>query len=294
MFGFIKDALGALASPLTGALDLVGDTLGLPKVVTNSIKAAVGVATGNVLMVADGVSGVMSELAKNPPAKTEYTPPRDPVRAGEGYAPPATPSAPTTQGTHGASAPAPDGGGVLDPVVLEYRDALRQLAANFDTLDTYLKEDSKDGKISALTLARVFQNERMPKGLRDAAKFFFTHKEYLKQLDTAAKGGKADTVISMKDIQAALSKVNADIAQYGVRGQTPATSTPAPAPSTSTPSTSTPASTTPASTSSTSSPASTSGSGSTGSTSAGRTPGSRANVSGGRATARTPAREDPA
>jgi hypothetical protein len=231
MFGFIKDALGALASPLTGALDLVGDTLGLPKVVTNSIKAAVGVATGNVLMVADGVSGVMSELAKNPPAKTEYTPPRDPAQAGAGYAPPAT----SSHGTHGASAPGQSRGGILDPITLEYRDALRQLSANFDLLEATEKNAAllgKNGKIDKETLAKGANNPRLPQGLRDACRFFLNHPEYRDMLDTAGKGGRVDGTISTKDVQAALSKVNADIAKYGVRDTkpAPAPSTPAPAP----------------------------------------------------------------
>jgi hypothetical protein len=55
---------------------------------------------------------------------------------------------------------------------------------------------------------------------------------YRNMLDTAGKGGKTDGTISTTDVQAALTKVNQDIAQYGVRVP-PRTSTPtAPAPST--------------------------------------------------------------
>ncbi|XXF76667.1 hypothetical protein P2318_26965 [Myxococcaceae bacterium GXIMD 01537] len=240
MLGFIKDAVSAVTSPLTGAIDLVGDSLGLPKLLTQSIKAGIGIATGNVMLVADGALGVMSELVKNPPAKTEFVPPRDTCRASEGYAP--KPAAPP-----GASAPSQ--GGILDPSVLQYRDSLRQLSANFDLLDTLEGGTftSKNGKISQETLRKAEGNPRLSQGLRDACRFLLSHPEYRNQLDTAGKGGRVDGTISMKDVQAALAKVNADIARYGVSSPptakpqapaapahpaSPATSTPAaPAPS---------------------------------------------------------------
>lgn len=235
MLGFIKDVVGTLASPLTGALDLAGDALGLPKVLTNSIKAAVGVATGNVMMVADGMVGIMSELTKNPPAKTELCAPKDPVRAGEGYAP--TPKRPQpqqgTQGSHGTSAPAQSSGGIMDPKTLEYRDALRQLSANFDMLEGTEKAllSSTNGKVSTQVLLNASQNEKLPQGLRDACRFFMENEVYRNMLDTAGKGGRTDGTISTTDVQAALTKVNQDIAQFGVRSQprssAPATSTPA-------------------------------------------------------------------
>lgn len=235
MLGFIKDVVGTLASPLTGALDLAGDALGLPKVLTNSIKAAVGVATGNVMMVADGMVGIMSELTKNPPAKTELCSPKDPVRAGEGYAPAPTRPQPQqgTQGSHGTSAPAQSGGGIIDPKTLEYRDALRQLSANFDLLEGTEKGTftGKNGKIDVEVLSKAVKNMSLPEGLRSACRFFMNNEPYRNMLDTAGKGGRTDGTISTTDVQAALTKVNQDIAQLGVssppKASTPATSTPA-------------------------------------------------------------------
>ncbi len=242
MLGFIRDVVGTLTSPLTGALDLAGDALGLPKVLTNSIKAAVGVATGNVMLVADGMVGVMSELTKNPPAKTEFCAPRDPVRAGEGYAPPRAPPRPETQGSHGTSAPTTSGGGILDPKTLEYRDALRQLGANFDLLEGTERAllSSKNGKVSTQTLLNASKNEKLPQGLRDACRFFMENEAYRNMLDTAGKGGKTDGTISTTDVRAALAKVNQDIARYGVR--VPPRPSPPTAPAPSTPTSCTPAS----------------------------------------------------
>lgn len=235
--GILGKALGAITSPLTGALDMVGDALGLPPLLTNSIKAAVGVATGNVLMVADGAVGIMSELTKNPPAQTEYTPPRDPAQTCAGYAqkqsPPSswTPSpAPQNTGSSGGvSGGSVTDSGILDPMTLNYRDALRQLAANFDRLEgTELGiAASRNGKVGADVLLRAANNPSLPQGLRDACRFFNEHPDYRNMLDTAGKGGRADGTISMLDVQSALTKVNSDIAQYGVKGQSQ-TSAPAP------------------------------------------------------------------
>jgi hypothetical protein len=75
MLDFLKGAANLLAGPMSAAVDLAGNALGLPPLITNSIKAATGVATGNVMMVASGAMGVAKELSQNPAAKTEYRPP---------------------------------------------------------------------------------------------------------------------------------------------------------------------------------------------------------------------------
>lgn len=205
MFDFIKNALNAFAGPMATVVDLAGDALGLPPVLTNSIKAATGVMTGNVMLAASGMAGVASELTANPSAQTEYCPSPDGGRASAGYASP-----PST-----ASASAASRGGTMDPMSVTYRDALKTLAANFSVFDT-LQGKKGDGKFNLQTLQEAATHPSLSPELRDAARFFLQHPEYRHVLDTANKGGNPDGTFSQQDVQKALKKVNADIAAYGV------------------------------------------------------------------------------
>jgi hypothetical protein len=218
MLDFIKNAVNTLAGPLATAVDFAGDKLGLPPLLTNSIKAATGVLTGNVMMAASGALGVISELQKNPPAETEFLPASDPAKAQEGYAP----------STHQAT-PAASKTGYLEPSILEYREALRTIAANFGILDTLTGK--KNSKIDQHTLRAAAQHPNLSPELRSAARFLLEHPEYRNALDTASKGGAVDGTISQRDVQSALKKVNDDIALYGVRQpSTPTPGAPQPAP----------------------------------------------------------------
>lgn len=215
MLDFIKNAVNTLAGPLASVVDFAGDKLGLPPLLTNSIKAAAGMMTGNVMMVASGALGVVSELQKNPSAQTEFIPASDPVKAQAGYAPATEPSKSTAST------------GYLEPSILEYREALRTIAANFSLLDTL--KGGHNSKFDLRTLQAAAQNPNFSSELRNAARFLLDHPEYRNMLDTAGKGGSVDGTISQLDVQRALKKVNDDIAQYGVRHpSTPAPSTPPP------------------------------------------------------------------
>jgi len=215
MLDFIKNAVNTLAGPMATVVDFAGDKLGLPPLLTNSIKAAAGVMTGNVMMAASGALGVVSELQKNPAAQTEFYPSQDAAKAQEGYAPSAQLAAPTAST------------GYLEPSVLQYQEALRTLAANFGILDTL--NGKKNSKIDQRTLQLAAQHPNLSPELRSAARFLLEHPEYRNMLDTAGKGGSVDGTISQLDVQRALKKVNDDIAQYGVRQpSTPAPSTPPP------------------------------------------------------------------
>ncbi|MBN1209919.1 MAG: hypothetical protein JXB05_34025 [Myxococcaceae bacterium] len=222
MLDFIKSAVNTLAGPMASVVDLAGDALGLPPLLTNTIKAAAGAMTGNVMMAASGALGVMSELQRNPPAHTEYHPSSDPARAQEGYAPAAQASSSAAQASSSAACT-----GYLEPGVVEYRDSLRTIAANYGLLDTMCGR--KDGKIDQHTLEVAASHSNLSPELRKAARFLLEHPEYRNMLDTAGKGGRVDGTISQQDVQKALKKVNEDIARYGVRQpSTPAPSTPPP------------------------------------------------------------------
>ena len=245
----LGSAVGGAVNMLSGGalIDAAGNALGLPPVVTNAIKTAVGVATGNVLLAADGAVGVAQELSKNQAAFTEYAAPKDDKVACEGYARPE--SRGPTRGssetrdrsseawgtkteTRGSVAPGevrPDG--VLDPSILGYRDALKTLEANFTLLDTM--DNVKNGSFTRRTLEKVADSANVPESVREAARFLLAHPEYRTQLDTASqKGGVVDGTFSTRDVRAALSDVNARIAQHGVRGESTSTRMPPP-PSTS-------------------------------------------------------------
>jgi hypothetical protein len=220
MLDFIKNAVNTLAGPMASVVDFAGDKLGLPPLLTNSIKTVAGTMTGNVMMVASGAMGVMSDLQKNPPAQTEFCPSSDMARAQEGYAkPPQGASAGASSASAAASST-----GRLEPKYLEYRDALRTIAANYGLLDTL--NGSQNGKFDVRTLELASCHASLSPELRRAAGFLIAHPEYRRMLDTAGEGGSVDGIISQKDVQKALKKANDDIARHGVR------ETPSPAPST--------------------------------------------------------------
>jgi hypothetical protein len=210
-----------------GALfDALGNAVGLPPVITNAAKTVVGAVTGNVLLVADGGLGLAKELSQNQAAFTEYVAPKDSKLACEGYARleerrgPAREMTQGSWGTPGSSAPGevrPDG--ALDPSILQYRDALKTLNANFTLFDT--SDGVKNGKFTRQTLEKVANDSQQPGSVREAARFLLAHPEYRAQLDTASqKGGFVDGTFSTKDVRAALSDVEERISKYGVRSGT--------------------------------------------------------------------------
>jgi hypothetical protein len=233
--GFLEglgNAVGGALNMLSGGalIDAAGNALGLPPVMTNAIKTVAGAVTGNVLLVADGAVGVARELSQNQAAYTEYAAPKDEKVACEGYARPERQGSTwgSSSETRGSVAPGevrPDG--VLDPSILQYRDALKTLEANFTLLDTM--DNVKNGKFTRKTLEKAANGANVPESVREAARFLLEHPEYRTQLDTASqKGGMVDGTFSTKDVRAALSDVNARIAQHGVRGESPSAPMPPP------------------------------------------------------------------
>lgn len=224
MLDILKGVANLLGGPMSSVVDLAGNALGLPPVLTNSIKTAAGVMTGNVMMAASGALGVADELKKNPPAKTEYCAPKDAATAGAGYAP--SSSAGSTQGAPGSRSP-------LDPRLLDYADALRTLEANFGYLD--LMDGRKDGSLSHGDLQRVAQDANVSPLLRDAAKFMVENRTFFEQADTAKKTllgmplvpNFNDDRIDVRALQVESKRLAADFEKYG-RPQRPGRPSPAP------------------------------------------------------------------
>ncbi|CAM3225226.1 hypothetical protein G4177_16625 [Corallococcus sp. ZKHCc1 1396] len=229
MLDILKGVANLLGGPMTAVVDLAGNALGLPPVLTNSIKTAAGVMTGNVMMAASGALGVADELKKNPPAKTEYCAPQDAAKAGSGYAPSANGGASQAQsGAGGLGARSP-----LDPKLLDYADSLRTLEANFGYLD--LMDGRKDGTLSHGDLQRIAQDKNVSPSLRDAAKFLVENRGFFEQVDTSKNKvlllpvpNANDDRIDLMSLQQESRRLAADFAKYG-RPERPGR--PAPAPS---------------------------------------------------------------
>ncbi len=86
-FDFIGDALGAIGSPFAAVIDAGTKLLGLPPVVGDALKIAVGAATGDVVTLMQGSTELLKDLAGSA-AETEYAPPKDEAYGGtDGWAP---------------------------------------------------------------------------------------------------------------------------------------------------------------------------------------------------------------
>ena len=235
----LGSALGGVTGLLTGGalFDAAGNALGLPPVITNAAKVAVGAMTGNVMLAADGAMGLAQELTKNPPAATEYKPSADGGRACEGYARPAEHGS-SGVGTSGPGKACGDTrGSHLDPKMNGYYDALQTVQQNFRYLDA--TDGKLDGSLSRADLKRISEDARVSPELRTAARFLVDNPGYFERLDTSVGlpmapwgrwcGMRATMTASPRsNVQNELNKVKADFARYGRPGSpgTQAPSTP--------------------------------------------------------------------
>ncbi|MCP3101087.1 hypothetical protein LZ198_19620 [Myxococcus sp. K15C18031901] len=218
MLDFLKGAANLLAGPMSAVVDVAGNALGLPPLITNGIKTAAGVATGNVMMAASGVLGVADDLKKNPPGKTEY-------QASSGT------SAKATDGYAAASASKSP----LDPKLLDFEDALKVLEANFSQLD--LLDGKKSGALSKNDLARAAHDDSLSPKLRDAARFLTDNPAFFERVDGRGVFSAVmptlgrlynDDSIRVGDLRTELTKVAEEFAKYG-RPQRPGGASPGPA-----------------------------------------------------------------
>ena len=238
----LGSALGGVTNLLSGGalIDAAGNALGLPPLVTNAIKTAVGAATGNVMLAADGAMGVAQELGKNQAAFTEYAAPKDDKVACEGYARTREHEASPVETRGPQETGRVSGGSSLEPKMLDYLDALRRLEQNFSMLDA--TDGKLDGSMSLADLKRISNDARVSPELRDAARFLVDNPGYFERLDASyvagrgiaglVKDGLNDDRLTLHNLKTEIHKVQADFAQYG-RPERPGSS----APSTPTPST---------------------------------------------------------
>ncbi|WP_164009839.1 hypothetical protein [Pyxidicoccus trucidator] len=220
MLDFLKGAANLLAGPMSAAVDFAGNALGLPPLITNSIKAATGAATGNVMMAASGAMGVAQELSKNPAAKTEYRPPSGgDSKVGDGYASSASILAP--------------GSSPLDPKMLGYADSLRVLEANFDQLD--FLDGKKNGSLTKKDLERISSDSSLSPQLRNAARFMLENKALFERLDNRGPFSNLGFLgmlgdndrFKASDLRGELRRVEGEFARYG-RPERPGSGVPGP------------------------------------------------------------------
>src|SRR5215475_16180592 len=108
LFDFIGDALGAISAPFTAVIDAGTKLLGLPPVIGDALKIAVGAATGDFVTLMQGSTQFLKDLASSA-AETEYAPPEDEAYGGtDGWAP--TASLRATDGDDSLSLEAADDG----------------------------------------------------------------------------------------------------------------------------------------------------------------------------------------
>ncbi|HEX8538322.1 MAG TPA: hypothetical protein VF664_12715, partial [Cystobacter sp.] len=206
--------LGGMANVLSGGflVDTLGNALGLPPVVTNAIKTVAGAATGNVMLAMDGAAGVAQELGKNPPASTEYCPPKDSARACGGYSRP----------THGSS-PVGGGEGRLDPKMKDYLQSLQTLERNFQYLDA--TDGRMEGILRLSDLQRIAGDRRVSPELREAARFLVANPGYFERLDVStdatgllgdvSRAFKNNNAFCVQDLRGEIGKVKAELASGG-------------------------------------------------------------------------------
>lgn len=210
LFDFIGDALGAISAPFTAVIDAGTKLLGLPPVVGDALKIALGAATGDFVTLIQGSTQFLKDLAGSA-AETEYAPAQDEAYGGaDGWAPTASLQAGAPADDLTAVDTIPDevaaagltdpGSGVDDP---EERQALDALARNFDALN-------RDGGTFGLSADRVLSERELrvaaedpdaPIDLKRAARYVLDHPDLLDRLSRSRDGD--DTGIARADIDLA-------------------------------------------------------------------------------------------
>lgn len=204
-FDFIGDALGAIASPFTAVIDAGTKLLGLPPVVGDALKVAVGAATGDVFTLMQGSTHLLKDLA-GAAAETEYTPRTDEAHGGtDGWAP-ASSARTTSAADDGADADAsaPDdpatGTTSVGDVGPEERQALETLARNFDAMnrDHGLFGAFGDKVITEKELRETAEDPDAPVDLKRAARYILDNPDLMERLSRSKDG--SDQGIARSDV----------------------------------------------------------------------------------------------
>ena len=210
LFDFIGDAFGAITAPFTAVIDAGTRLLGLPPVIGDALKVAVGAATGDFVTLLQGSAQLLKDLAASA-AETEYAPPKDEAYGGtDGWAP--SPSLRAT-GTPSDPSPVEDTGAAAVPATVadtfstddgpEEKRALDTLARNFDAMnrDHGFLGAFGDKVITEKELRETAEDPDAPVDLKRAARYVLDHPDLLDRLSRSRDGG--DQGIARSDIDLA-------------------------------------------------------------------------------------------
>jgi hypothetical protein len=214
LFDFIGDALGAITAPFTAVIDAGTKLLGLPPVIGDALKIAVGAATGDFVTLMQGSAQLLKDLAASA-AETEYAPPKDEAYGGtDGWAPSASLEAKGADraplDVDGTDADAVIGD-LTDPVLVapsddqdpEEKRALDVLNRDFDALnrDHGLLGAFGDKVITEKELRRTAEDPDAPLDLKRAARYVLDQPDLLDRLLRSKDGD--DQGIARSDIDLA-------------------------------------------------------------------------------------------
>ena len=210
LFDFIGDAFGAITAPFTAVIDAGTKLLGLPPVIGDALKVAVGAATGDFVTLIQGSTQLLKDLAASA-AETEYAAPKDEAFGGtDGWAPSASLGA--TGGAEDlAAADATDAAmasaRVADVISTdedpEERRALDTLSRNFDAMnrDHGLFGAFGDKVITQKELRETAEDPDAPVDLKRAARYILDHPDLMDRLSRSRDGD--DSGIARSDIDLA-------------------------------------------------------------------------------------------
>ena len=203
---------------LTGSVvDTLGSALGLPDSIKQIAKIAVGIATGDVAGIVSGALGLAGDVTEEM-ARTQYQPPADPARAGEGYAGREVGCAPSPR------PPPPCGKPRVDPELLEEKRALETLTRDFGAIDNAGGFWFPDGRFSGLDVQAVARGD-FPPEMKEAVRYLQRHPDKLRGMDVS---DGFDGLVSRAGLQAELCRVNAEIARQEAAHPAPPPSSPVP------------------------------------------------------------------
>jgi hypothetical protein len=218
---FVDDAVDVIKQfdPVAKIGSAIVDGLGLPPGLAGVAKMGLGFITGDVILAADGGTDLGKQLFKNDGAVTEHQACSGPAQPPPGYAAPVMSPwrAPgeLIQQLCGAVHPGISASGnPLANDIGQYRDALHELKANFDTFDS--AASLHDGYFTRNDLQAVLANPNAAAELKQAAQFFLSHPEYFNRLEMSVGTASMDGVVGMPDIDRELGRVSADIQKYGL------------------------------------------------------------------------------
>ncbi len=119
--------------------------------------------------------------------------------------------------------------------ILEYREVLQMLKANWNTFDSAVGR--LDEYLTRENLQAIASNPNADPKLKHVATFLLDHPEYFNRLEMAAHIGGKDGIVGLGDVLHEIARVDKDLATYGAPSPAPSPSSPS---SPSTPSSSAP------------------------------------------------------